>query len=53
MTEDLQTVLLVITTAGVGGVWFRLGQALSGLDAVRGRMDRLETRVSHLERADG
>lgn len=50
--EAIQLALGIIALGGIGGIWFRLGQALTGLDAVKEDVRDLDIRVRHLETAN-
>ncbi|PJE25759.1 hypothetical protein [Pseudooceanicola antarcticus] len=53
MTAELldaaQAGLSLITAAGVGGIWFRLGMALAKTESLERRMSAAEERLATIE----
>lgn len=53
MTADLldaaQAGLSLITAAGVGGIWFRLGMALAKTEILESRMSAVEDRLASIQ----
>tara|TARA_R110002072_G_scaffold226393_1_gene383384 strand:+ start:91 stop:270 length:180 start_codon:yes stop_codon:yes gene_type:complete len=47
--DILQSALGLATVAGIGGLWFRLGQALESNAQTHTRLNGLTTRVRDLE----
>lgn len=47
--EFIQAGLAVVTVAGIGGLWFRLGQAIESNNNTHKKLDGLSGRVRTLE----
>lgn len=54
MTGELlgaaQAALSLITAAGVGGIWYRLGVALAKTEGLEQRMQTVEERLANIDR---
>lgn len=48
--DILQSVLGLATIAGIGGLWFRLGQALESNSQTHTKLNSLTNRVRELEK---
>ena len=50
MQDTLQLALALIAVGGIGGIWFRLGTAIKGIEDVEVDVRGLTARVRELEK---